>query len=279
MLFNLKEKKRKKTFLDSFRGGFAPFVFSPEALLYFNRFDIQPPLAVRKELAKFIDGLVSDGIYAKLDEFWIYAINTSHNALLGVKNYKNCSVLGGMAFTTNRGFAGDFSNKALDTNYIPSVDKINFDLNSGSIGVYNRVSSASNRVDIGCQNASSNVLALISGSTLVTNFKVAFNSISFFSIGVLGSNTLGLIASVRTAANNVRTYKTGSFLNQALNNSGIPSVRLYVGANNNNGSLASATNNEYCFAFVGGLLTDANVISIATRLEIYLDYIGAGVMP
>lgn len=274
-----KQRGRKPNILDSFAGAVPGFSFSPEAQLYFNRFDIQPAFDVKKKIADFIDGLVSDGIYAKLDEFWIFAINTSHNALLGVKNYKDCSNLNSMVFTIDRGYKGDFTNRAINTNYTPSTDGINFTSSSSSLGIYSRTSQAYSRVDIGGQNAASKVTGIMSGNTTVQNSRIALNCASYDVNFSTGGDTLGLIAITRTSGTNVRCFKSGSFFDRPIGITSITDFPIYIGANNNNGTIASATAKEYTFAFIGGNLTDANIISIATRLEVYLDYIGAGVMP
>ena len=279
MLFNLKHRAQKKNLLDNFAGAGGFVSWSPEYLIYRNRFDVNPPLDVEKKLASFIDGLVSAGIYAKLDEFWIYATNTSFNALLGVKNYKDCSVVGAPSFTVNRGYQGDTLNtKALNTNYIPSIDAINYTLNGASFGVYSRTSQAFSRVDMGVSDGVRQN-ALMSANTTLLNSRVAVNQaaigVSFATFG----DTLGLLALIRTTNANTRFFKSNVFVNQNNISTNLVTKSFYVLANNNNSVIASSSGKELCFAFIGGLLTDIEIQTIASSIEVYLDYIGAGVIP
>jgi len=282
MLFDLKQKKKKKTVVDSFAAAGGFLSWSPEVTLYFSRFVIYPPLDVMIKLAAFIDSIVVAGVYAKIDEMWILANNNSHNALLGVKNVKDCTVIGAPVFTVNRGYTGNFLNTdCLNTNFIPSVDGVNYTLNNGSLGVYSRTSQASSRVDIGGQAAASNCSGLMPGNTLVTNSKYAINQSGFAaSVVTAGANTLGLQVINRTSNTQLRLFKGGLFFPVFFTvDSALTNKNIYILANNNNGVIASSSAKELSFAFIGGTLTDADIVLMAAQLEIYLDYIGAGVMP
>jgi hypothetical protein len=282
MLFDIKHKK-KKTLFPSFTGGFSNSItWSPEVTLYFSRFVVNPPLDVMTKLAAFIDGLVAAGVYAKIDEMWMLANNNSTNARLGIKNKKDITVIGAPVFTINRGYTGNFLNTdCLNTNFIPSIDGVNFTLNNGSLGVYSRTSQASSRVDIGGQAAASNCSGLMSGNTTVANSRVAISQNGYAGNTITaGADTLGMQIISRTDNLNLRLYKGGLFFNVTfLVNSGLTDKNIYILANNNNGVIASSCQKELSFAFIGGTLTDANMSTIASSIEVYLDYIGAGVMP
>ena len=284
MLFNIIKKKNAGFKIPaSFSTGAKKAVtWSPEVTLYFSRFVINPPLDVMIKLAAFIDGLVAAGVYSKIDEMWMLANNNSTNALLGLKNKKNCSVIGAPTFTVNRGYTGNFLNTdCLNTNFIPSVDGVNFTLNNGSLGVYSRTSQASSRVDIGGQAAASNCSGFMSGNTTVANSRCAINQSGFAgSLTTSSANTLGLQVLSRTNSTTLRIFKGSLFFSQSFTvDSALTNKNIYILANNNNGVIASSCAKELSFAFIGGTLTDANISSIASLIEVYLDYIGAGVMP
>jgi len=147
------------------------------------------------------------------------------------------------------------------------------------MGIYSRTSVAGSRVDIGGQNAGAKVSGFMSSNTTVTNCRPALNQAAFSTVATLGTDTLGLLVAQRINNGNLRIYKTGLFFNFAVINTGLTDKAIYILANNNNGVIASSSSKQLCFAFLGGLLSDADIQNMAASIEVYLDYIGAGVMP
>lgn len=252
--------------------------YSPEVHLYIDRFLTLPNKDTLDQLAIFIDGIVADGIYNKIDEMWLYATPSQQASLLGIKNIKDNTVIGTPAFTPYRGWQGDTLNvHALNTNFIPSVDGVNHTLNSASFGVYSRTSQAFSRVDIGVSDGVRQS-ALMSANTTLLNSRVAVNQGAIGASFATFGDTLGLIALIRTSNTNTRMFKSDHFVNQNNTSTNLVTKPFYVLANNNNGAIASSSGKELCFAFIGGLLTDTDITNLATRLEAYLDFVGAGVV-
>lgn len=70
-----------------------------------------------------INGLVTDGVFAKLDALYIFATDTSAHARLNlVQNAYNCTSAGAPTFTADLGYTGTgFNVDNIDTNFNPST--------------------------------------------------------------------------------------------------------------------------------------------------------------
>lgn len=257
-------------------------VWSAEASTYFDQLSTLPDLDIMVQIAAFIDGLVSDGVYAKIDEMWLLAMNTDANSRKGIKAYKECTVVGTPTFTAYRGWQGTGANY-LRTNYVPSTDGINYSASNASMGVYSRTDSQSNGFDMGARHASSEnsiSITIQTRRTSTDHYRTRIN-LNTPQSTVLGTS-LGFFAINRNpdlGTNLVHQYHNNSMISASSSLSPTAvTFELFIMVCNAAGTASGSTGRQLSFAFIGGKLTDTDASNLFTRLETLLDYIGAGVV-
>lgn len=253
--------------------------WSVEALTYYNLLTDPPDNETFQHIADFIDGLVTDGIYSKIDEMWLFAMNTEGNALKGMKGYKNCIAVNNPTFTAYKGFTGNGSSSYLNTNFNLRNDGISFTQNSASFGLYNRTqmsTASTTRAEGGSYTTTSTNVTVIrtyfttSVATALVNSSGSGNAISI-------TNSQGFFIATRTGST-YYAYKNGSGTS-GTDTSQLPANNnLFLLCLNANGSPFRYSTAELAFAFVGGYLNGTEVSNFTTRLETLLDALGAGVV-
>jgi hypothetical protein len=81
--------------------------------------------------------LKSAGVWNKLDSFRVYATDGSAAyALIDWKRLVLCTAVNSPTFTTNLGYKGNGTSSYINSNFTPSIDGVNYTLNSASMFVY-----------------------------------------------------------------------------------------------------------------------------------------------
>jgi len=221
-----------------------------------------------------IQRLKDEGIWAKLDELWIYAAHTSQAALLGWKQYKNCTAVGSIPFTTDRGFQRDSGTKYIQTNYNPLSHGVNFTQNDCSFGVYSRTNTTDANVDMGCINVRLCQIQAMNAS----NNGIGQVNITSGSLSVAVANSLGWYVARRTASAAEQLFKNGGQIVSNTSTSGAsPSANFIVGGRDNVGTIEAFTTRQYAAAMVGKSLTAAEQLTLYTIIQAYMTAVGAQV--
>jgi hypothetical protein len=130
------------------------------------------PTQARKRLInQTVVSLKSSGIWSLLDILYVIAAET---AQAGRINWKNPGTFDALAvnsptFVTDRGYTGDGSTSRLRTQFVPSVNGVNYKLNDASCWIWCLTEAAANPSDIGSVGSGGNidVLTRNAGGTLV----------------------------------------------------------------------------------------------------------------
>ncbi len=112
--------------------------YSPEAQAVFDRMPTTPTEAQKAPIANFVDSQQAIGNWAKIDDFFFFtnALGWNEsNSLTGWK-LKTASKIGIPTLGAG-GFKFNGTDQAIDTNYNPSVDAINYSQNDALAGCYN----------------------------------------------------------------------------------------------------------------------------------------------
>lgn len=155
-----------------------------------------------------INGLVADGIFAKQDAIYIFATDTTTNALLSlVSATYNGTATGAPTFTADAGYTGA-SGKYVDTNFNPTTaSSPKMTQNSASAWVWSNTSTLSTNAAWGQVSGTGNsyIYPRFTGDVLIatTNDSAYRNSGSI-------TDGSGLTAANRTASNATQRYKNGS---------------------------------------------------------------------
>jgi len=231
----------------------SPFCAEADAL--FARMTVQPTVAKKYAINRFILSLKSDGIWQKFDCFQVYAAETEQQGLLNwVKDAHNATNTS-MAFHADSGFMGNGTSAYINTQYNLYSDSVHFKNIDQSIGIYTWRDIGSGVVMY--LGATNNVQ-----STYFWNYSSALKP-SLLGGGVSMSSLTGNTAAFFYAERTKSTHITGqrNYVRQEVANSVIgnfsTSTKLYVSARNNNGTADLFSRNTTGCFFIGGALTSA----------------------
>jgi hypothetical protein len=220
-----------------------------------------------------ICGMVTDGTFAIMDAFYVFAVNSQANAVLSwVSATYNATKSGTCTFTANAGYTGDGSTCFFHTGFTPSTAGGNFTQNSANIG----------GCDLTSRTSGSNTMLLGTSSTFSSYFVPLFNGSggafelngnSFPSIG--NANAQGQWTLSRTSNAGVTVYNNGSSVSAPSDASnGLAAAEMYLLGGNFSGPTDYSTD-QVGAEFFGGALTSGQVSSVYTRLHTYFGTVSA----
>ncbi len=254
--------------------------FSVNASQYFARYDAKPGNDTLKWYAEFIDSLVLNGCWDLIDDAWILANNTSSNALIGIKGYKNCTAVNSPAFVPYAGFLSNGTTSYINTGYIPGTHGVALTTNSISFGVYSRKDTADDKPAIGLTvNAPTTSVMYLYPKYTDNKFYYSPNTVSG-NIGVAIPNSLGLIGANRKASDSVQAYHRGTLIGSAAAASTflISTLPMLICTTNKpTGIPTDFTKRQIAFAWVGGSMTPQQHLNFYNCLQRLLTKIGANV--
>lgn len=263
-------------------GGAAPS-HSAEAIAYLARTVGGNEGGNGANIATLIDGLVSDGVWAKLDALYVLAQQNAADSLLNLigTNYSLVQVgvlerpgprTGSVIFTSYQGYNGfSVHGSYLDTGFNPSTaTSPQFAQNSGSFGVwiYNiPVIDGGSGGDIGNSTSAAGL------SNIIAGYNDGFFYCRVNASGAPGAATpgvRGLYTGDRSAAANLVPYVNGSARATVTSASVAPaSVSFRVG------DIGGApTENTLSAAFIGASLGAAGQLALYNRLRTYMTAVG-----
>jgi hypothetical protein len=253
--------------------------FSAEYRTVYNAFTIKPNAAVAAEQNKLVKYLVNSGVWTKLDIFYIFAghTNTSGESLINWKSPGtfNATAVNSPSFVSLEGFVSDGATSYIDTNWIPSLNGVNYTRNNACIGTYIRANISASEFDFGAIDSSHWVI--INTRTGSDEFNIRINS----DIGSNASNTdsKGLYVVNRVLSTEQDLYKNKiRVINDSVASSGVPTVKLYALCRNNNGVASNNSTRQQSLLFAGSGFTQANVDDLTNAFEAYMDSNGKGII-
>lgn len=243
-----------------------------EAKILFSAMSAQPTEARKVAINDFIVGCKQDGNWFNLDVLWFTA---SHDEQAAKLNWINPSLftltaINSPTFTIDRGYLPNGVSSYLKTGFNPRTNGQNYTLDVNSYGIYSRSNNngsydfcASDTVTMAyifCRNGS-NQFGTRNNSTSGNTFA--------------NSDSRGLFCSKRSLSTGWDNYINNTLVNSAnISSSAIPNQTFYLGAFNNNGSVAGIGSKEISFCFIGGGI---NIPALYNRAQTYLTVLGANV--
>ena len=237
---------------------------SPQALAYLARTVGGNEGGNGTNIATLIDGLVSDGVWAKLDALYIFAQQNATDALLnliGTSYTITTSVLRTPpTFTAYQGFNSNGAGY-LNSGFIASTaPSPNYVLNNASFGIWAYAITAEVAAQISTVNGPSSLYNNYTGSGVISRV----NSSAF--VNVATSITRGLMTGERTVAANAYVYQNGVSAGAATSaSSAVDTSSFWFGYN---------SNQTLCAAFIGASLGSAGQLALYNRLRTYMTSIG-----
>ena len=223
-----------------------------------------------------ICGLVTDAVFSKLDVLYIFATDTTTNALLNLKSSSfNGTVVGALTFNADTGYTGTGATNYIDTGFNPTAAAGSFTQNSGSIGTYTRTSrtTQNNTESLGTQTGAG--FSFFAPLAFTANLTYAVNSGTPSSFANL--NSQGQWITSRTGASAIAIQKNGAaFASDTAASVSIDNSNFYVFATNT-GSPASFTTDQQSAIIIGGGLTGTEMTNLAGRINTYMTAYGINV--
>ena len=225
-------------------------VYDADAELYFSQLSPSPSNEYKSAINILILQLKEDGNWSKLDRLWIFATEAQQNARVSVTNPFSSQIIevNSPTWTSNQGYDFNGTTQYLRTAYIPSVDGVNYTLNSAEHGLYSieNATSGSFAWDMGAMSA-----------TDVSNLNIRDSSdIAYGKVNNAVANIIS--AARRTGAGAINLFKNGvSIASDTDASTALPPVEFYIGAQNNNGVASAFSNRRIAFVFMAsGTITD-----------------------
>jgi hypothetical protein len=238
-----------------------------------------------------VAGLVTDGVWGKLDRFTLLANEdstgveyTSRTDLVNPTKYTSPAGFTGPTFTADRGYTGIDADPAdaasLITNFNPATDGVQFQPNSCHISVWVRTSigSPTNGIaPIGNEHSQ-----IIIDNPFDPDMYMRINDTASEDSGTLGPAPAGQIGHwvvSRTAASGTgasRAYQSGVLRGSPdwPANSTLENSEIFLGCLNLSGPRFGCANQLSAWS-AGGGLTATDVTNFYTRLQTYMTAIGA----
>ncbi len=229
-----------------------------------------------------ICGLVTDGVWAKLDALYIFSapdvatakLNlisssftiTSHGTNIDTTGFTAAS---GGTFSAASGFTGNGSDRYLDTGCAPSAGLAHYSQFSASFGAYavtSITSDSGNPIIIGSDTA---VLADLLAT--VNNPIARINSIGP-SITWTNTNQRGFYILTSTADQVQALYKNGTSVGSGTWSNQVVTTlpAFFVLARNSSGSPDLFWNNQVSVAFIGGGLSATDATNFTNRINTFM---------
>lgn len=253
--------------------------FCDEYQVVYDSFTTKPSSSVAAAQNTMVESLVNDGLWAKLDVFYLLAQESNGDGE-ALKNWilpgtNDATLVNAPAFVSLEGFTGDGSTSYINTNYNPDSDATNYVLDSASIGVYSRTDVDENSLAIGVQDAA-NKLSYMQ----LRNSNACLTRINATSGGtVVNADSSGMFVGNRVNSTTQTTYRNSSTLGDITRSSDtIPDADFFLSALNINGSPGSFSTQQLSIAYCGAGLTPTNITDLTNTVEVYMDSNSKGVI-
>lgn len=232
----------------------------------YNAMTTKPSSSVAEAQNTLVETLVTDGVWAEMDVFYVFAshTNSTSEALINWKNpgTYNATASGSPTFTAYQGFTGDGDDAQVQL-YNPSTQGTNFTQNDASFGAYVYAIVDENAAII-AQGTRNTIIPDYSGNVY---WKINYGS----NIYGPANSSAGMVIATRSASNATALYirgtsaQTGSQASTALQ-----SYPFYALANPDSYQWGTAT---VSMAFCGGNLSSTLVTSLTNGFATYMSSI------
>jgi hypothetical protein len=253
--------------------GITSAALSAEALQFLLRAPGLDSTHVNAYMA-LIDGLVADGIWAKLDVLHVYATQNSTTALLNlVSSSYAATYVGSPTFTADRGFTGvSGNNGAINTNFNPSTGSHVFTQNSAHISAWSVIDIGTTSIPF-MGGSSGSWQAQLHAKFTDNNAYISINGPNAPSYA--NATRPGHYLANRSNSSSVQGYKNGVSQTSSSSNTSValPNIVLVVCGSNNSGAVFT-TVDQAAMASIGSSLSSTDVTNFYNRLRTYMTAVG-----
>ena len=222
-------------------------------------------------IANLIDGLVSDGVWAKLDALYVLAQQNATDSLLNLIGTSYTATVNAATFTAYRGYSA-FGTNGVSTGFNPSTaPSPQFTQNSASVGFWANSISVSGGVDFGEFNTGGTNNTILAADYTGGYFIPRINWSSASSITTLLERVACMLGGSAIFHHQRVAYYNGGSLGTASDTaSAVDNVIFTIGYSN----VFGPTLNPISAAFIGASLGSAGQLALYNRLRTYLTAVG-----
>lgn len=227
-----------------------------------------------------ICGLVTDGVFSKLDALYALAAPNSTASLLNLVSSSFSLVShGSPTFTASTGYTGDSTTAFLDTQLTLSSAS-NYALSSASFSVYVRNSRTTGQTWAGVGAC----------DTVCAHIAQWFPRVGGSQVGVVNDAAVSFLGTGTQAQGSWVLSRTGSTAEALYKNSSatavntasalstfVPTVTMYILARNNGGSADAFTGDQIAFVHIGSAFTGLDAMNYMTRINTFMAAYGTNV--
>ncbi|MBA3984991.1 MAG: hypothetical protein H0X63_00055 [Flavobacteriales bacterium] len=255
--------------------------YEAESIALFTRMSAlgEYPNTTRKGIINtFILAEKNAGNWSKYDCLWFLAAHAAGSARLNwIKDAHNPTVVGTVAFVTDKGYTGGGSNTSnfLNTNF-SATQGINFQQNNCSLGGYSLTNQqGSGMIGARITSAPTFQSTVVPRTTSNTIFGRIHSPTTSTSIATANSDSIGLSILARTSGTDIKIIKNGTTLVSITNSNSGPAenVNFYLCGSNNGNTAVDQFTGQMAFGFVAS--GDLDYTAQHTNITNYLTSIGA----
>ena len=236
---------------------------SPQALAYLARTVGGNEGGNGANIATLIDGLVSDGVWAKLDALYVLAQQNQTDALLNLVGTSYGLTSNG-SFISYKGYSGFTGLNGMATGFDPTIGSVNFAQNSSSFGVWSYALVVDAVTQISTPSALNSIMAAYISGEAVAHSNAYDNGFAVY------SDTRGLFTVDRNIAASFDMFVNGvDKVTVASATSTFASEAFLIGS-----GPYGPTAQTLCAAFIGASLGAAGQLALYNRLRTYMTSIG-----
>ncbi len=247
--------------------------FCNQSLSFFNRLTSKPTWSRKQAYDRLIRGLVTSGVWSKLDALYLYAAADTNAALANiVQNSYGCTLAGSPIFTADLGYKGtNGASTYLDTHFDPTAaSSPHFIQNSCSMFAWVAVAPTNDAGGIMGIGTTSYILnyttdtkfyhALLGGAAAQAGFATFTN---LFSVS-------------RDSSTSAKSYFGGTFLFDGTGSSSAPAAGKFVQILNDGNGRGDGTTAIVSAGGFGSALSGADNRTISQLIKNYLTDIQIG---
>jgi hypothetical protein len=218
-----------------------------------------------------IKGLKTDGIWAKLDRLWIFAVENQKSALIDLVANTTATPVNSPTFTADRGYAGDGSSSYLNSNFNASTSGVQWTLNSAHIAAWDNTSRANSPIVISGAYDGSAVSDLMPwyGGGVVTRINGGGLT------GLTNGTSQGFFVGQRTSTSVVEGYRNNALCGSFADGSNhIINLPFFICARNDGGGFSSGMADQVSMVSYGASFTGTEITNYYNRLRTYMTAVG-----
>jgi hypothetical protein len=226
-------------------------------------------------LNTLVNGLIADGVWAKLDRLWIFAAENTQSALIDLKALDQAAEVNSPTFTTNKGYTGNGFTSYINTTFNAATQGVNYTLNSANASVWcnGNLRPPATTAQTGVLSGSS-LMDLLSYTAVFGPVGLSFR-MNGGGVALTSSSDAGFFTAQRTGATAIEGFINGASAGTGATASvAVVSLPFFVCGRNDDGGLAIPAGDLISVAGYGGGLTSTQMTGYYSRLLGYSVNIG-----